>query len=110
MQWKTGVEETRLNEFQLTQSQDGVPCPFVPLMPPQPIQPMPVSCQVPWDEMMLRADQAITAIVTNPIANRVTPTAKPLPSQAMTFMQGRPEGSHQCMEQAMRSQEHQVSI
>jgi hypothetical protein len=146
--------ETRLYEFQLTQSQDGVTCPFVPLVTPQPIQPLPGSCEVPWDEMMLRADQAITAIcrqteppgaiennprvnrvmattttplpsqeitaicmstappraiATNTRVNRVTATIAPLPSQAMTFMQGRPEGPQQCAEQATRSQERQLS-
>jgi hypothetical protein len=94
MRWKTGVE-TRLYEFQLTQSQDGVTCPFVPLVPPQSIQPVSGSCEVTWDEMMLRADQAITAICrlteppgaieNNPRVNRVmATTTTPLPSQEIT--------------------------
>jgi hypothetical protein len=95
MRWKTGVE-TRLYEFQLTQSQDGITCPFVPLEPWQPFQPQPGNFDVPWDAMMLRTDKAITAICMQneptgnieniPQVNRGMATKTLPPSQEVTAM------------------------
>jgi hypothetical protein len=82
-------------------------------VPPETIQPMPASYDVPWNEMMLKADKAITdllmlpaptlALETDPIVSAATITKEPGPSQTISFMQGRPDGPHQLAEQALRS-------
>jgi hypothetical protein len=118
LRWKTGVE-TKLYEFQVTQSHDGVSGPFGTSVPPLPISAVPDSCEVPWNEMALRADKAIAAIctpnmqpravVTKPKHTMVMPTAYTLPSQVTAFMQGRPNGPQQRAENEMRLQERQVT-
>jgi hypothetical protein len=118
--WKTGVE-TRLYEFQITQSQDGVTGPFGPSVQPQIIQPVPATIDAPsWDEMILRADKAVADILMPPISPLVLTTntigsptkvqyKKQAPTKTTTFMQGRPDGPVQRAEQTLRSQERQVS-
>jgi hypothetical protein len=116
LRWKTGVEK-QLYDFQSTQTTTNTSDPVsqsVSLV--MPIQPI---CEVQWDDMVYRADQAINDllrptreprdVISKPIVNMVMPMVSALPTEAMTFMQGRPGGPQQRAENAMRLQERQVT-